>query len=43
MSYDKEEDILERIRELRGSMTEDKESEVMAEIIQLEDELTGGD
>jgi hypothetical protein len=41
MSYDKEEDILERIRELRGSMTEDNESEVMAEIIQLEDELTG--
>jgi hypothetical protein len=41
MSYDKEEDILERIRELRGSMTEDNESEVMAEIEQLEDELTG--
>ena len=41
MSYDKEEDILERIRELRGSMTEDNESENMAEIIQLEDELTG--
>ena len=41
MSYDKEEDILERIRELRGSMTEDNESEVMAEIIQFEDELTG--
>jgi len=41
MSYDKEEDILERIRELRGSMTEDNESEVMAEIFQLEDELTG--
>lgn len=41
MSYDKEENILERIRELRGSMTEDNESEVMAEIEQLEDELTG--
>ena len=41
MSYDKEEDILERIRELRGSMTEDNETEVMAEIEQLEDELTG--
>lgn len=35
-----EEQILERIRELRGSLTEDNEAEVMAEIIQLEDELT---
>ena len=35
-----EEQILERIRELRGSLTEDNESEVMAEIMQLEDELT---
>jgi len=41
MSYDKEEDILERIRELRGTMTEDNETEVMAEIEQLEDELAG--
>jgi hypothetical protein len=35
-----EEQILERIRELRGSLTEDNETEVMAEIMQLEDELT---
>jgi hypothetical protein len=41
MPNDREEDLLERIRELRGSMTEDNESEVMAEIEQLEDELTG--
>jgi len=41
MPSDREEDLLERIRELRGSMTEDNESEVMAEIEQLEDELTG--
>jgi hypothetical protein len=40
MPNDREEDLLERIRELRGSMTEDNESEVMAEIEQLEDELT---
>ena len=41
MPSDREEDLLERIRELRGSMTEDNETEVMAEIEQLEDELTG--
>jgi hypothetical protein len=41
MPNDREEDLLERIRELRGSMTEDNETEVMAEIEQLEDELTG--
>jgi hypothetical protein len=35
-----EEQILERIRELRGSLTEDNETEVMAEIQQIEDELT---
>jgi len=35
-----EEQILERIIELRGSLTEDNETEVMAEIMQLEDELT---
>jgi|TARA_B100001059_G_scaffold207870_1_gene219706 hypothetical protein len=41
MPNDREEDLLERIRELRGTMTEDNETEVMAEIEQLEDELTG--
>ena len=41
MPNDREEDLLERIRELRGSMTEDNETEVMAEIEQLEDELAG--
>ena len=41
MPNDREEDLLERIRELRGTMTEDNETEVMAEIKQLEDELTG--
>jgi len=35
-----EEQILERIRELRGSLTEDNETEVMAEIQQIEEELT---
>ncbi len=35
-----EEQLLERIRELRGSLTEDNETEVMAEIQQIEDELT---
>ena len=40
---DKEEDILERIRDLRGSMTEDNEMEILAEIEKLEDMLTGDD
>jgi len=40
---DKEEDILERIRDLRGSMTEDNEIEILAEIEKLEDMLTGDD
>lgn len=40
---DKEEDILERIRDLRGSMTEDNEMEILAEIEQLENMLTGDD
>ena len=39
----KEEDILERIRDLRGSMTEDNEIEILAEIEKLEDMLTGDD
>jgi len=40
MAGGKEEDLIARINDLRTSMTEDNQTEVEAEIIQIEDLLT---